>query len=39
MTKNEYMTRLTAALSPFSTETQQEVLEDYETHFAMGLEN
>ena len=39
MTRNEYMSRLETALNDFSKETQKEVLEDYESHFAIGLEN
>lgn len=39
MTKNEYMSRLRAALNQFSETTRQEVLDDYEAHFAMGMES
>lgn len=39
MMKNEYMKKLAAALDAFSEETKKEVLEDYESHFAMGMED
>ncbi len=39
MTKNEYMKKLATALDAFSEETKKEVLEDYESHFAMGMED
>lgn len=39
MTKNEYMKKLAEALDAFSEETKKEVLEDYESHFAMGMED
>lgn len=39
MTKKEYIEQLTRALTPFSASTQAEVLEDYEAHFAAGLDS
>lgn len=39
MMKNEYMKKLADALDAFSEETKKEVLEDYESHFAMGMED
>ena len=37
MTKNEYMKMLEIQLGKFSQSTRQEILEDYENHFAEAI--
>jgi len=39
MNKQEYMEKLYEALSCFDEEIRNEIISDYEEHFAMGLEN
>ncbi len=39
MTKKQYLEHLTQALNHFSDTVRTEVLEDYEAHFAAGLED
>ena len=37
MNKQEYMYNLFEALTPFGDEVRQEIVDDYEEHFSMGL--
>ena len=37
MNKQEYMYNLYEALTPFGDEVRQEIIDDYEEHFSMGL--